>query len=91
MTNIAAALVRAGHRVREESMRPLRWAAELTIKPDSADLGLSVLDSLSKSEVLQPPDEPLLTAVLTTVTEPAATIYTENETRAGGTDERNGD
>jgi hypothetical protein len=91
MTNIAAALVRAGHRVREESMRPLRWAAELTIKPDSADLGLSVLDSLSKSEVLQPPDEPLITAVLTTVTDPAATIYTENETRAGGTDERNGD
>ncbi|GAB3930641.1 hypothetical protein GCM10011575_47460 [Microlunatus endophyticus] len=73
-------------RRREETMRMLRWAAELTMQPESGALGLSVLDSLSRSELLQPADQPLISAVLATVTARAEAIYTEEEA-TGGIDE----
>ena len=75
-------------RRREETMRMLRWAAELTMQPESGALGLSVLDSLSRSELLQPADQPLISAVLATVTARAEAIYTEEEA-TGGSDEHN--
>lgn len=53
-------------RRREETMRLLRWAAELAVDQDAlrADLGVAVLAELDESELLQPPDQPIVTATL---------------------------
>lgn len=49
-------------RRREETMRMLRWAAELAVAEDprQADLGVVILEELDRSELLQEPDQPLV-------------------------------
>ncbi|MEI4270559.1 hypothetical protein TEK04_02385 [Klenkia sp. LSe6-5] len=58
-------------RRREETMRMLRWASEQATSSQDAQarMGLAVLDALSDSELLQPPDQALVDAVLDTVLE----------------------
>jgi hypothetical protein len=50
---------------REETMRLLRWAAELTADKDrSRRVGVVTLKALTVSQLLQPPDRALLGPVL---------------------------
>lgn len=52
-------------RRREETMRPLRWAAEHAVSADAgrARLGVAALTALRCSELVQPADEALVETV----------------------------
>ena len=58
-------------RRREETMRMLRWASERATSGTDAEarMGLAALDALSDSELLQPPDQALVDAVLDSLLE----------------------
>lgn len=58
-------------RRREETMRMLRWGSEqaVSIEDSTARMGLAVLDALSDSELLQPPDQALVDAVIDSLLE----------------------
>src|SRR6201999_3130479 len=62
---------------REETMRLLRWAAELAV--DGADersaIGIAALHALSRSELVQRADQIILGAVLDAVVDPVAAGY----------------
>jgi hypothetical protein len=69
---------------REETMRTLRWAAELAVSADmsSADmrkgrLGVAALDALGGSAWLEAEDQVLIDAIIETVMKPAADAYHE--------------
>ncbi|RKS71291.1 hypothetical protein CLV35_3087 [Motilibacter peucedani] len=51
-------------RRREETMRMLRWAAEQAATDDTWTVGLATLRALGTSELLQPEDRGIITAVL---------------------------
>lgn len=55
---------------REETMRLLRWACELSADRQSGrrDIGVATLVELERSTLLQIEDQPLVTAVLDVVT-----------------------
>lgn len=63
---------------REETMRMLRWAADLAVSADPArsDLGLAALDGLQRSEILQQDDQALISGVLDAVVDRAEDVYT---------------
>lgn len=66
---------------REETMRMLRWAADLAasdVGPRAA-VGIAALDALDESEVLDAEDQALISAVLDAVVEPAAETYDEGD------------
>lgn len=62
---------------REETMRMLRWAAELAASDDPAriDVGVAALDALDDSELLQGDDQAFITAVLAAVLDPELEEY----------------
>lgn len=55
---------------REESLRMLRWAAELAVQGGSpavesqADLGVAVLKALGESSLIRPDDQKIVSAAL---------------------------
>lgn len=63
---------------REETMRMLRWAADLATssEPTKSDLGVAALAGLQHSEILQPPDQELISNILDAIVEPAEDVYT---------------
>lgn len=65
---------------REETMRVLRWAAELAAEPElrRSHVGLAALEALRDSELLQRPDQELVRAVLDSVANPADRSYDED-------------
>jgi len=66
---------------REETMRILRWAAELAVDGDVArsSVGVAALDALEESALLQDDDQPLISAVLDAVVEPAVDAYDDGD------------
>lgn len=58
-------------RRREETMRMLRWASEQAVSSEVAKgrMGLAALDALSESELLQPPDQAIVDAVIDSLLE----------------------
>jgi len=70
---------------REETMRLLRWAAELAIgRADRSDeagtlAGLQILDALQSSPLLQPEDQAFISAVLEAIVDQAVVIDEEGE------------
>lgn len=66
---------------REESMRILRWAAELAAEPQGSRsaVGVASLEALERSELLQAADQVLISAVLIAVVEPVTEHYTEGD------------
>ncbi|MGQ0846293.1 MAG: hypothetical protein ACT4QF_19390 [Sporichthyaceae bacterium] len=65
---------------REETMRLLRWAAELAVDPaqDRKVVGLAALTSLGGSQLLQPVDQALVRGVLDSVVGRARRRYDED-------------
>lgn len=66
---------------REETMRMLRWAADLAasdVRPRAA-VGIAALDALNESEVLDAEDQLLISGVLDAVVEPATETYDEGD------------
>lgn len=66
---------------REETMRILRWAAELAVDSDvgRSAVGVAALDALEESELLQRDDQALISAVLDAVVEPVVDNYDEGD------------
>lgn len=66
---------------REETMRLLRWAAELALDadPGRSAVGVAALDGLQQSELIRRHDQPLVTAVLQAVLEPVVDDYHEDD------------
>lgn len=66
---------------REETMRLLRWAAELAVDSDGgrSDLGVAALDALEESELLQGDDQALISAVLDAVVGPVVDDYADGD------------
>jgi hypothetical protein len=62
---------------REETMRMLRWAAEMAAEASvvRSKVGLAALDALDGSELLQDDDQELITAVLRVVITPQVAEY----------------
>lgn len=65
---------------REETMRMLRWAAELavTARPSTAWMGLAALEALTTSELLQPADRALVDLVARSVVRSSLREYRED-------------
>ena len=66
---------------REETMRLLRWAAELAVDSDvgRGGVGLAALDALGRSELVQEEDTSIVLAVLDAVLARAAESYDETD------------
>jgi hypothetical protein len=62
---------------REETMRLLRWAAQLAVDDDTARsaVGVAALTALGVSELLHRADEVVVSAVLDAVLDPVAVGY----------------
>lgn len=67
---------------REETMRLLRWAAELALDadPGRSAVGVSALGALQQSELMQADDQSLLSRILDAVVEPVVDDYHEGDT-----------
>lgn len=67
-------------RHREETMRMLRWAAELAVAGGpGAEVGVAALDALTSSELLQPEDRQLIKAIVDVVVDPLVDVYAEGD------------
>jgi hypothetical protein len=66
---------------REETMRLLRWAAELAVDEDvgRGAVGVAALEALEVSALLQKDDQALISAVLDAVVEPVVDVYDEGD------------
>ncbi len=66
---------------REETMRMLRWAAELSSDRDPARsaVGVAALDALDDSPLLQVEDQALITAVLESIVSEGVDEYDESD------------
>jgi hypothetical protein len=66
---------------REETMRMLRWAADLASEqdPNRSAVGIAALDALDDSPLLQPEDQLLISAVLEAIVAPLAEQYDVND------------
>jgi hypothetical protein len=65
---------------REETMRLLRWAAELAVDPSARRnrLGVAALGALERSELLQADDQEVISSLLDSVVEPAVDVYDDD-------------
>lgn len=66
---------------REETMRLLRWAAELSLDadPGRSVVGVSALRALQQSELLQTGDQSLLSSILAAVVNPVIDDYDQDD------------
>ena len=66
---------------REETMRMLRWAAEMSASSEQSRvvLGVAALAALGRSPLLQEDDQALISAVFAAVAQPAAARYHRGE------------
>ena len=66
---------------REETMRILRWSAELAVDADvgRAAVGVAALEALEQSPLLQQEDQALITAVLEAVVQPLLDTYDDGD------------
>lgn len=71
---------------REETMRLLRWAAELASGTDYRRklVGVATLRGLQRSELLQPDDQALMSAVLDVVALRVSGSYPRGDEQEGG-------
>ena len=66
---------------REQTMRMLRWAAELAVDKEDGrnNVGVAALSALQDSELLQRDDQDLISAVLSVSVEPVLDVYDEGD------------